>query len=110
MDSNTYLIPGHLAVISSVAEDDHIRNRAIENKLQESWLGVHELFRNDDWTTVLDQPLDSVGYKHWMKYEPNHTGNNEHCVSYVAWNQNGNGMNDQNCEKPLPFFCEIRMN
>ena len=98
---------GHLVVINSAAEEQLLHKLAIDNNLQDSWMGYHELFQTGDWVTVLDEPLDTIGYKPWTKGKPNVAKYDEHCGSYMAWHDHGN---DRNCNTELPFFREVRLN
>ena len=92
-------------MISSAAEETMFAKLTTDNKLHEVWLGFHELFKDGDWVTIQDTPLDNVGYKHWKKGEPNQAfENGEHCGSYIQ----NEGLNDLKCDAELPFVCEIR--
>ena len=67
------------------------------------WLGVHAQYQKDDWVTVFDQQLSTLGYVHWGTGEPNNLYNaGEHCVAASV-----DGMNDDRCQRKLWFFCEI---
>lgn len=68
------------------------------------WVGYHEQFKKDDWVTVLDQPIDMIGYKHWRTGEPNNAGGNEHCVAFDK-----TGLNDVKCDIQLMFICKISL-
>ena len=71
------------------------------------YLGMHDLFSKTDWVTVLDQPLKDV-YTNWCLDNPNNglRLNSEHCGSYwIPYN----GWNDNVCDDPNEFMCEINM-
>lgn len=65
------------------------------------WIGVHELFKKDDWVSVKDERLDAIGYAHWMKGQPDATPD-EHCLTITQY-----GMNDFICDVELFFVCEM---
>lgn len=101
---------GHLAIIDSEAEEKIIYNLHTKNNVRWAFLGYHEVFQNDDWITIKDQPLGRIGYLRWAEGEPNHDdGGNEHCGSYYESSNDWNkaGLNDINCSQRIPFTCEI---
>ncbi|XP_058805916.1 hemolymph lipopolysaccharide-binding protein-like [Phymastichus coffea] len=95
---------GHLAVINSVAEESLIikyMNITGNISVDQFWIGIHELFKKDEWISVKDERLDAIGYTHWMAGQPDGTPN-EHCLTITP-----HGMNDFVCDHPLYFVCEL---
>jgi hypothetical protein len=45
----------------------------------------------------------------WQVNEPNNHGNNEHCINIdlIAWDSSKFVLNDNNCERPMKFICEV---
>ena len=71
------------------------------------YLGIHDLFAMQDWVTIFDQPLNGT-YTDWCLNEPNNglEKENEHCGTY--WLEyNSFCWNDNKCDDPHQFMCEI---
>lgn len=103
------MISGHLAVIrSSYEENLYIEIMKISN-VERAWLGVHDIFENNKFVTVLDEQLEQVNYAHWATInhfqQPDDGGSrkNQHCVT--LWN--GTGMDDNTCRSRFPYFCQF---
>lgn len=93
-------ISAHLAVINSALEESIIAKYQADNKIISSYIGIHDQFKQNDWTTVSDQRLHAIGYEHWKIGEP--SGGNERCVAYEQ-----TGMNDVDCGQRRKFICKI---
>ncbi|XP_016841225.2 hemolymph lipopolysaccharide-binding protein-like [Nasonia vitripennis] len=92
----------HLVVIKSAEEEEVIKKLLTSQMIDEIWLGIHDLFKKDDWVTIFDQMLENVGYAKWNEGEPNNFGGDEHCGSYYK-----DGMNDVPCSTEMSFVCKI---
>ncbi|TGZ48335.1 Hemolymph lipopolysaccharide-binding protein [Temnothorax longispinosus] len=96
---------GHLAVINSNSEEKLLMHILEENKIGRAWLGVHDLYEEGDWNTIMDEPLEATGFSKWsLNYEnaPDKYKEN-HCGSLL---DNG-GMDNVKCTLAVAFFCEI---
>lgn len=78
-----------------------------ENKIDEAWLGVHDLYEEGDWNTIMDEPMEATGYSKWnlKNDEPNNYDEKQHCG--VLRNDINGGMGDVDCTVACSFFCEI---
>lgn len=76
-----------------------------EGKVNEAWLGVHDYFEEGDWVTVKDEALENTGYTKWTTNQPDNYNNNQNCAT--LWQIEEGGMDDNTCNRPLSFFCEI---
>ena len=94
-------VTGHLAIIRSVEDELAVRNVLERENVTEAWLGFHSKFEKNEWLSVLDEQLDSFCYVHWRGDEPNVAQTSSTCVSYL-----NPGMQNQNCEGLLSYFCE----
>lgn len=95
-----------MAIINSNSEEKLLLRLLEENKVNDAWLGVHDQFEEGDWTTVLDEPMESSGYSRWTsKFSnlPDNWGGKQHCGLL----QKEGGMDDYDCPTQHPFFCEI---
>lgn len=75
---------------------------------QEAFLGLHDLYKEGEWVTVLGDSLAKTGYSKWSEKwggQPDNGGGKQHCGALV---QDGS-MDDVACEIMLPFFCELPM-
>jgi len=73
----------------------------------EAFLGLHDLYKEGEWVTVLGDSLAKTGYSKWSKKwggQPDNGGGIQHCGALVA---NEGSMDDMACEIMLPFFCEL---
>ena len=95
---------GTLAIINSVEEEKMLLNWMREHHVYLTWLGIHDLFEEGKWVTLTGETLEAAGYDVWEKNEPNNGFKNEHCGILV----HGGGMNDIQCDRMIPFFCEIK--
>ncbi|GLG94149.1 Hemolymph lipopolysaccharide-binding protein [Gryllus bimaculatus] len=67
------------------------------------YLGVHDLYSEGDWETVVGYPLNETGYVNWAKNQPDNT--HQHGENCLSMNRNG-FFNDVPCWTELPFICE----
>ncbi|XP_012537008.1 hemolymph lipopolysaccharide-binding protein [Monomorium pharaonis] len=100
---------GHLAILNSNSEEKLLVHMLEENKISEAWLGVHDLYEEGDWNTIMDESMEATGYSKWTsntKYkQPNNADGNQHCGILLK----DGGMNDVECTLALAFFCEISL-
>ena len=70
-------------------------------------LGMHDLYKEGDWVTILDMPLRGR-YTNWCLDNPNngYGDRDEHCGAYWV---SQNGWNDIKCDDRYQFMCEIRI-
>ncbi|EFN88914.1 hemolymph lipopolysaccharide-binding protein [Harpegnathos saltator] len=104
---------GHLAIINSVAEAHvllEIFNHSgpIKGAVypDEAFLGVHDLYKEGDWVTVLGDSLAKTGYTRWSDKwggQPDNGGGRQHCGALMK----EGGMDDVACDVPFPFLCEL---
>ncbi|XP_015121492.1 hemolymph lipopolysaccharide-binding protein [Diachasma alloeum] len=98
---------GHLAVITSDAEEKLILNMVNAVKYDDTWLGVHDLFAFRDWVTVQGVRLNATGYARWsprISPNPDNYGGNQRCVRLL----NSGGMDDIQCSSYISFVCKIQ--
>nr|CAD7398111.1 unnamed protein product [Timema poppensis] len=96
----------HLAVVNSEEESKALQ-KLLETEAKTSFalIGFHDLFTEGSFVTIFGQPLKESGFYRWSSAkEPNNLGQEpgEDCGSI---HKNG-GLNDFNCNAPLPFICE----
>ncbi|XP_032680713.1 hemolymph lipopolysaccharide-binding protein-like isoform X2 [Odontomachus brunneus] len=97
---------GHLVIINSNSEEKLLLRIMEERKIEKAWLGVHDQFEEGDWTTILDEPMETSGYSKWttkIANLPDNWGGKQHCGLLLK----DGGMDDFDCSTPHPFFCEI---
>ncbi|XP_063977848.1 hemolymph lipopolysaccharide-binding protein-like [Diachasmimorpha longicaudata] len=104
---------GHLAVIDSVAEEQVLldlfkQSGPMRNVTREdqAFIGIHDLFAEGEWVTVLGDSLHKYGYTKWSNLwggQPDNGGGVQHCGTLLK----GGEMDDVNCNIQFPFFCEI---
>ncbi|XP_015120376.1 hemolymph lipopolysaccharide-binding protein [Diachasma alloeum] len=104
---------GHLAVIDSVAEEQVLldlfkRSGPMRNVSQEeqAFIGIHDLFAEGEWVTVLGDSLYKYGYTKWSNRwdgQPDNGGGVQHCGTLLKEGE----MDDVNCNIQLAFFCEM---
>ncbi|XP_076240883.1 hemolymph lipopolysaccharide-binding protein-like [Calliopsis andreniformis] len=104
---------GHLAIINSFAEahvlmDLFNRSGPIKGSqvLDEAFVGIHDLYAEGDWVTVLDESLAKTGYAEWSDKwggQPDNGGGVQNCGGFLR----EGGLDDLSCSIPVPFFCEI---
>lgn len=97
-----------MAIINSNSEEKILIRILEENKIFDAWLGIHDLFEEGDWNTIMDQSLEATGFSKWTTTIkdtniPNNLNNKEHCGALIT---NG-GMNDLECNQAKAFFCKI---
>lgn len=96
-----------MAIINSNSEDKLLLGILEENKVEQAWLGVHDLYEEGDWNTVLDEALEATGFSKWAVIDgtqmPNNYNNEQHCGGLSIQG----GLNDIICTDELSFFCEI---
>lgn len=98
---------GHLAVINSASEESVLLNMLKNKSLDSGWIGLHDLYQEGDWVSVLDQSLESTGYIRWTTkwpQEPDNYGGNQNCGALISPE---GGVADMHCDTMYPFLCEI---
>jgi len=73
---------------------------------EEAFLGLHDLYKEGEWVTVLGDSLAKTGYSKWSQKwggQPDNGAGEQDCGVLV---QSG-GMDDVACQIMLPFFCEL---
>lgn len=104
---------GHLAIINSLAEEHVLLEIFNQSELikdsvypYEALLGVHDLYKEGEWVSILGDSLAKTGYNKWSNKwggQPDNGGGKQHCGALVK----DGGMDDIACEVPFPFFCEL---
>lgn len=79
-----------------------------EKNIERGWLGLHDLYQEGDWVSILDEPLLNVGYTRWSeKYggRPDNYGGAQNCATLLT----EGGMDDLECYHTHAYFCEISL-
>ncbi|XP_044726532.1 hemolymph lipopolysaccharide-binding protein-like [Chrysoperla carnea] len=107
---------GHLVIINSEKEASFLLSlmgqhpaSSLDRRVTTTdyiFIGFHDLFKDWEFVTVLDQTIEAAGYFDWVPGGANNAGGNEKCGS--LW-RNG-GLNDITCNFLLTFVCEIPVN
>lgn len=109
------IISGHLAIIRSQDEEDMYFKAMEKQKCERAWIGLHDQFKEDQYTTVLDEDMGDIGYKvNWAIVEgyqqPDNGGGpgtpQQDCISLVRDNVS-RGMDDSRCDETFPHICEL---
>ncbi|XP_011341206.1 hemolymph lipopolysaccharide-binding protein-like [Ooceraea biroi] len=98
---------GHLAIINSTSEEKVLLRMMQEKNISAAWLGLHDLYEEGDWVSILDEPLENTGYTSWTTKWPNqpdNNGGNQNCAALVSPE---GGMDDVQCGILLHFFCKL---
>lgn len=72
----------------------------------EAFLGIHDLYKEGEWVTLLGDSLARTGYTRWSDKwggQPDNGGGKQHCGALMK----EGGMDDVACDVPFPFFCEL---
>ncbi|XP_046146156.1 hemolymph lipopolysaccharide-binding protein-like [Osmia bicornis bicornis] len=104
---------GHLAIINSYAEQRVLmelfkRSGPVVGAIykKQASLGLHDLYMEGDWVTILGDPLAVTGFTVWSNSgtgQPDNTGGVQHCAGMLR----DGTMDDINCNIRHAFFCEI---
>ncbi|KAG7208112.1 hypothetical protein KM043_009684 [Ampulex compressa] len=104
---------GHLAVINSVVEahilmDLFNRSGPVKGAAypDEALIGIHDLYGEGDWVTVLGDSLAKTGYTRWSDKwggQPDNGGGWQNCGAFMK----EGGLDDVACDVAFPFFCEL---
>ncbi|KAK7791569.1 hypothetical protein R5R35_002860 [Gryllus longicercus] len=90
----------HLVILNSEQEDEFIRNAILPGWIH---IGIHHLNPRGTYTTVLGQPVNSTGFRHWL---PGHFVRN--LTSNCGFiNKGVRGMGMGRCRDIGPFICEL---
>ncbi|KAL4710831.1 hypothetical protein ACJJTC_016115 [Scirpophaga incertulas] len=95
---------GRLAVLASRAEAERMRTRFANYTTHCGERGLAHLgfINNVYWFTMDGKQLRESGYDQWAANEPNGVG--ENCG---AFSRTGAGLADVQCERALPFLCQM---
>lgn len=94
---------GHLAIINSNSEEKILLGLLDENKVTHAWFGIHDLYEEGDWNTIMDEPLETAGYSNWRPNQPDNYNGKQHCGVFLK----DGGIDDVECSATYSFFCEI---
>ena len=97
-----------MAIVNSNSEEKLLLHILEENKINQAWLGVHDLYEEGDWNTIMDEPLEATGYSKWtlkIANEPDNYNGKQHCGVLLK----DGGMDDLECTAAVAFFCEITL-
>ncbi|KAG7209861.1 hypothetical protein KM043_011463 [Ampulex compressa] len=95
---------GHMVIINSNSEEKLLVRMLEENKLDRAWLGIHDLYEEGDWVTLMDEAIESAGYSKWkMPTQPDNYGGKQHCGVLLK----DGGLDDLECTAVNAFFCKI---
>ncbi|XP_063068647.1 galactose-specific lectin nattectin-like isoform X3 [Engraulis encrasicolus] len=92
---------GHLASIHNEYEQNTVNK--ISTSDIKSWIGGvgnQKPGNTYSWTDGT-----TIDFKRWADYEPNNSGNNEHCMDND--HSKGGKWNDDTCHKKLPYVCAV---
>ncbi|HDR2908321.1 TPA: C-type lectin domain-containing protein [Salmonella enterica subsp. enterica serovar Derby] len=91
---NCYDVGGHLAVVDSAAELEVLKKLVVNGT---AWIGVHRLFKADEYDTIHDAPMEFVS---WAPKEPE----NKNCIGLGS-----DGFDAEDCIKLMNYICEIKI-
>ncbi|XP_054001326.1 hemolymph lipopolysaccharide-binding protein-like [Hylaeus anthracinus] len=100
---------GYLVVPNSLAEEAVLIKSMQAANIDNAWLGIHDLFEEGDWMTVMGESLEKSGYDRWtpaIPNDPDNAGGRQNCA--ILLRKHG-GMDDIQCDNTFPYFCEITM-
>ncbi|KZC10283.1 Hemolymph lipopolysaccharide-binding protein [Dufourea novaeangliae] len=104
---------GHLAIVNSKAEAQ-VLTKIFDQAgpvigaafPDEAFLGIHDLYMEGDWVTILGDPLAKTGYSWWSEKwggQPDNGGGVQNCGAILKDGK----LDDVQCEANFPFFCEL---
>jgi hypothetical protein len=96
-----------LAIIKSDDEENILLRMLQEKDIDTAWLGVHDLYQEGDWITVLDEPLRNTGYTKWTTKWPNEPDNHNDAQNCARLISPEGGMDDESCDVLFPFLCKL---
>ncbi|OXU32092.1 hypothetical protein TSAR_007849 [Trichomalopsis sarcophagae] len=75
-----------------------------------AYVGIHDLYKEGEWVTILGESLFKTGYTVWSDKwggQPDNGGSsgNQNCGVFLK----EGGLDDVNCDMPFAFFCELPM-
>nr|CAD7435312.1 unnamed protein product [Timema monikensis] len=95
----------HLAIINS--DEEMVAISLVYNQFYEpgqAFIGFHNLYQIDDWTTVLDDPLSDSGFTRWYPGYPTNS-TTMHCGNVYTGLEGG--LADSSCLEQRYYICEI---
>lgn len=74
-----------------------------------AWIGVHDIFNEGEFVTVLDEELEDIGYANWTTAytglkQPDNAGGKQNCVNLVKAD---GGMDDSFCDFKTSYICQF---
>ncbi|HEY2249895.1 MAG TPA: family 16 glycoside hydrolase, partial [Planctomycetaceae bacterium] len=101
-------IGGHLAIISSAAENNFVAELAKQGIPQWGnkdgvWLGATDEKQEGDWRWIDEQ---SLGFKAWGRGQPNNKDNNEHYLMLYLAEGNWSDQPAKSVQHTVYFVCE----
>ncbi|XP_012286008.1 hemolymph lipopolysaccharide-binding protein [Orussus abietinus] len=104
---------GHLAVINSIAEAAVLREMLkkagpIKGAAygEVAYLGMHDLYKEGEWVTILGDSLPKAGYTKWSNKwngQPDNSGGKQHCGVMLI----DGDLDDVVCTVSFAYFCEL---
>lgn len=73
-----------------------------------AFIGIHDLYKEGEWVTVLGESLYKTGYTQWSDKwggQPDNGAGVQNCGVFLK----EGGIDDVNCDVLFPFFCELPM-
>lgn len=73
---------------------------------EQAFIGIHDLFFEGDWVTILGDSIHKNGYTKWSDrwgVQPDNGGGVQNCGTLLK----EGGMDDVSCNAQFAFFCEI---
>lgn len=67
------------------------------------WVGVHDLYQEDEFVTIHNEPLAETGFNKWQPGEPNDHVKKQNCVILTS----AGVYIDGNCATLEKFVCEL---
>ncbi|KZC07009.1 Hemolymph lipopolysaccharide-binding protein [Dufourea novaeangliae] len=99
---------GRLAILNTDEEEKFLLEWIQREKVDEAWLGIHDLFEEGEWITLTGESLDVAGFERWATKFPNLPDNwagNQNCGVLIK----EGGLDDVDCNLRNPYFCELTL-
>lgn len=72
----------------------------------EAYLGMHDIYAEGDWVTILGDSLAKTGFTEWSDKwggQPDNGGGQQNCGAFLKEGT----LDDVQCGAHFPFFCEL---